>query len=131
METGKDFNIKNKGTLSNGFKKTKYIKLTMKDECHNGWLFKDGLNIDPHQFNPNNRCDKGGFYFCKYSDFPLWLHYANKDMHYIRTVTIPDDAIINAVKDYAWSILYVDIKFLTPKLINLAIEQEQSIKQYF
>ena len=95
--TGKEFNTRTKSSL---FKKKQcYVKLTTRDENHNGLQYTDGLNIDILQFNPNGRCQSGGSYFCKYEDFPLWLHYGNKDMYYLRYVEVLDDALVYIEND--------------------------------
>ncbi len=43
------------------------IKLTNEFECHNGFSFKTGLNIDFIPFNPKGECQPGGIYFCNIS----------------------------------------------------------------
>jgi hypothetical protein len=67
-----------------------YYKVTNKDECHNGYQYKDGLNILNEEFNddPNASCVPGGFYFTDYKNLPQFFEYGT----WIREVTIPPDA---------------------------------------
>ena len=64
-----------------------YYKILRKDECHNEFQFKDGLNIDTVPFNPTGTCQKGGIYFSR-EDILAFLNYGP----WIRQVTIPEDA---------------------------------------
>lgn len=80
--------------FKNKFKDIKFIKLTNKSEIHNGYHFKTGLNIDTLDFNPCDQCQPGGLYFCTLEYLPKWLNYSGKIMHYVRFVTIPDEALI-------------------------------------
>jgi len=84
--SGEEFNerIKNK----------KLVKLTTESEIHNNFQFSTGLNIDPIPFNPKKECLPGGFYFCDYDKFNLYLEYGNKRCVNMRIVTIPDDATV-------------------------------------
>ena len=41
----------------------KYYKITNKEENHNGFQYKDGLNIDTIEFDPNGSCRPGGLYY--------------------------------------------------------------------
>ena len=82
--TGKEFNEKYAGI--------RFVKLTNKEENHNGYQFKDGLNIDTVPFYTKLNCCAGGIYFCKFDDFPYYLNYNNTEMHFIRNIIIPDDA---------------------------------------
>ena len=41
-----------------------YYRLTVSNECHNGFKYKTGRNIDPLPFNPTGMCKAGGLYFC-------------------------------------------------------------------
>ena len=53
--SGKKFNRK--------FPRRQFIKLTNYDERHNGYQFKDGLNVNTEPFNPSGSCRYGGIYF--------------------------------------------------------------------
>ena len=67
---------------------TKYIKLMRKDEIHNGYKFKTGLNkLINEQWNPNLD-EGGGFYFCDLDTFPYWMMLYD-DICWFRYVTIP------------------------------------------
>ena len=72
-----------------------YYKVTNENECHNGYQYKDGLNILTEKFNddPNDSCVPGGFYFTDYEHLPdfFWLG------TWIREITIPTDARV--IKD--------------------------------
>ena len=91
-----------------------FIKLTNKDEIHNGFQFKTGLNIDTIQFNPTGECSTGGLYFCDENDVGRWIEYGNKKMTYYRVVKVLDDANIY-IEEY---------KFKTDKFI---LGEKQSI----
>jgi hypothetical protein len=70
----------------------KLVRLTVESECHNGFQYKTGLNIDHVPFNPFGTCTSGGLYFCDIGDFPVFIRYNDKFCVNIRNVTIPDDA---------------------------------------
>ena len=44
---------------------TNYFKWTNKNENYNGFKYKDGENILKEKWNPNGRCENGGFYNTK------------------------------------------------------------------
>lgn len=96
-----------------------FCKLTNSTECHNGYIFKTGLNIDFRNFVPYNDYG-GGIYFTSFNDIHLWLNYNGERMSYLRYVTIPDDArifyetdkvktnkIILSEKIYIWTNFYI------------------------
>ena len=67
-----------------------YYKLFRESENHNGFQFKDGLNVNRDPWNTDGRSG-GGFYFCKEED--IWHHITlHEDLMWIREVTLPDDA---------------------------------------
>jgi hypothetical protein len=68
------------------------IKLTTKDCCHNGFMFKEGMNDDTMNFNHDKVCTKDGLYFCNIKDGFDWLSYEDKVMYWVWDVEIPDDA---------------------------------------
>lgn len=93
--TGSEFNDTYKDMI--------FVKLTNDIEKHNGFQFKDGLNIDTHNFYPHIERIQGGIYFTTMDEVHKWIHYVVTDnyygcrrmkMKYIRNVIIPDDAKI-------------------------------------
>ncbi len=84
--SGSDFN--------KHFANKKFVKLTTGTENHNGFQFDTGTNVDIIKFDPTGSCSAGGFYFIEKSEINNWFHYNNVDMHWIREVTIPDDALV-------------------------------------
>ena len=74
------------------YKGESLVKLTNGQRIHNGFEFKEGLNVDTIDFNPIDQCSPGGFYFCKYEDFGKWIYYREVKMDYMWDVKIPDDA---------------------------------------
>src|SRR5579872_2345629 len=103
--TGKQFN--------KIFKKTKFVKMTNMDENHNGYKFKDGLNIDTSPFYPYDECTKGGIYFTDFKKRYTWFYYWTTLMKHIRKVTIPNDAQVYVEKDK----FKADKIFLGPKKV--------------
>ena len=89
--TGREFNEK--------YVDKKFVKLTNKEEKHNGYEFKSGLNVDTKQFYPYGECQPGGIYFCDWERLPIWLNYNGNRMCYMRLVTIPDDAQVYKEED--------------------------------
>ena len=81
--TGKEFNEKYAGI--------KFVKLTNTEENHNGYQFKDGLNVDNIPFNTKYECSAGGIYFCRIDNFTKYLDYG-KEMYYMRNIIVPDDS---------------------------------------
>jgi hypothetical protein len=81
--TGAQVNAANLGPL---------VKLTTESENHNGFVFVTGENRDTIPFCPYASCSAGGIYFCKIADAQKWLQYNFSKMHYMRSVTLPDDA---------------------------------------
>lgn len=95
-------------------KKIIFVKLTNKEELHNGFQYQDGLNIDVHKFCPYTGI-KGGFAFTitksmhMWIDYPsgsyyiidektnkkIWYKYPDPPMYWIRHVIIPDDAMVS------------------------------------
>jgi hypothetical protein len=62
-----------------------YYKILKKDECHHGYQFTTGLNVDFLPFNPSGDCTKGGLYFAR-EDILAFLHYGV----WIREVELPE-----------------------------------------
>ena len=46
----------------------RYYKLTNKEECHRGFQYKDGINIDNIEFNPCLREARGLHFFSQKSN---------------------------------------------------------------
>src|SRR5579872_4098307 len=71
-----------------------FVKLTNETETHNDFKFVSGLNIDIHEFNPTDECNKGGIYFTDEQEAWRWLYYSKETgiMRYIRRVFVPNDA---------------------------------------
>jgi hypothetical protein len=69
-------------------RKKHYVKILAEDLNHNGFQYKEGLNVDTVPFNPVGSCSRGGLYFTTMQHMILYLNYGNK----IADVEIPDDA---------------------------------------
>jgi hypothetical protein len=142
--SGASFNEINKGK--------KFYKITNKEEKHLGFQYRDGLNIDIHEFNPTGECKKGGLYF---TDFDNLVYYFGFGI-WIREVILPDDAQIyvenkkykadkfilkekmginqllewndpdfckSAVQQNGYAIVYVKSELLTEDICKLAVQQ--------
>lgn len=84
--TGKEFNIYFAS-------KRKYVKLTNEKEVHNGYMFKDGENVDTIPFYPHGECNEGGIYFTELGKIDRWLDYGSTGkMKWMRDVEIPNNA---------------------------------------
>ncbi len=77
--------------FNSAFPDTKFYKLTNKNEVHNEFRFKTGLNVDVLSFSPSGKCSAGGLYFTELQHIPLWLDY-RPEICCIRDVIIPEDA---------------------------------------
>lgn len=66
-----------------------YYKITNARENHNGFQYKDGLNVLQEPFNddPHAHCCKGGLYFTDVKNIFLYLHYGV----YLREIFLPTD----------------------------------------
>ena len=80
-------------------KKSVFVKLTNKDCIHNGYEYREGINIIDEPFNNEKICDKGGLYFCRQKDFAKWIEYNDNHMYWIWDVVILDDAKIVDMDD--------------------------------
>src|SRR5579872_2898330 len=80
--------------FNNLFGDITFFKLTNINEKHNGFQFKDGLNIDTNEFNPIGCCRSGGIYFACENKIWKWVKYNDNvgPMYYVRRVMIPNDA---------------------------------------
>jgi hypothetical protein len=76
-------------------KNRKCFKVLNEKECHNGFQYKTGLNVDTKPFNdnPDKSCCEGGLYFAPVESIFAFLEYGP----WVREVIIPEDA--NVVKD--------------------------------
>ena len=67
-----------------------FYKLTNESENHNGFKFKTGLNID---------ITNKGIFFTDIEHMYMWLDYGCKDMIYMRSIIIPNDATVTILKN--------------------------------
>jgi len=72
----------------------KYVKLTNKDNIHNNFTFKDGLNIDTIPIS-SGECKPGGIYFTTFDNIHHWLSYNYHEMYYIWDVVIPENSKVH------------------------------------
>ncbi|AGF85741.1 repeat protein [Moumouvirus goulette] len=75
-----------------------YFKVTNESECHNGFQYKDGLNILEGEFNNNlkDSCVPGRLYFSKPKDICKYLDYGI----YLREIYLPiDNPNFKMIKD--------------------------------
>ena len=94
--TGAEFNKAYEGI--------KLYKFLNNDLKHFDFTYKVGLNIDTEQFNPTDKCSKGGLYFCEESKCYFYCSaYGTK----MALIEIPDDARVYVEKH----------KFKTDRLI--------------
>ena len=143
MMSGKQFNEQYKNKI--------FVKLTRKNEIHNNFKFKTGLNIDIIPFDPSGQCKVGGLYFTDIDIMYKWLHYNDEYMEWMRYVTIPMDAqiyvedskfkcdkfilsereviaftdniqMMNAIKQSYMALRYVEDQ--TPELCLYAVQQD-------
>lgn len=90
-----------------------YYKLMESSECHHGFQYKDGLNVDTAPFNPSGSSEPGGLYFtiaehlerflCRgvwYREWVMRNIATPKEAQFldyrviIREITIPEDALV-------------------------------------
>jgi hypothetical protein len=71
-----------------------FYKLLAVDLCHcNGFIYQEGLNVDPLPFDPSGTCQPGGLYFTTLEYLPIW-HRTIWPL--IADVTLPPDARVYA-----------------------------------
>jgi len=73
----------------------KYYRFTNESECHNGFQYKTGLNVDILTFNPVRECGPGGLYFFssdQVEDFALGISKKTGPVVWVREVTFADDS---------------------------------------
>ena len=85
--SGKEFNSL--------FSQHKFCKILHETLNHNGFQYKEGLNIDSEEFYPHDECEKGGLYFAMEEHILLYTEYGSK----IAMVSIPDDAMVYIEKE--------------------------------
>jgi hypothetical protein len=68
--------------------KRKYIKILSESLYHNGFQYKEGLNIDTVPFNPSGSCLGGGLYFTIMDNLLQYMFMGPK----IADVEIPPDS---------------------------------------
>lgn len=85
-----------------------FVKLTNSTETHCGLKYQDGYNVDRLGFDHTEYCSQGGMYFVQEKDAGKWIRYnvmdikddsglrqyVQREMMYVRKVTIPDNAQI-------------------------------------
>lgn len=75
---------------------TKYFKVTNDKEIHNGYVYKDGLNILDKPFQEIGSCVEGGLYFTTAKHIHKFYSYGI----YLREITLPEtDPDFKMVKD--------------------------------
>jgi hypothetical protein len=92
--SGKEFNDKLANDPAFRFYKKELVKLTVENNIHNDFEFKEGLNVDIVPFNVSRICSKGGFYFTFSHCWNEWLDYGYKFMYWMWDVKIPEDASV-------------------------------------
>lgn len=66
-----------------------FYKITNSNECHNGYQYKDGLNVLNGPFNPVGSCVAGGLYFTTIDHIFDFLSFGC----HLREVTLPPDCL--------------------------------------
>ena len=75
-----------------------YFKITNEKENHNGYQYKDGLNILDKPFEKTGSCVRGGLYFTDAQNIHKFYHYGTN----LRIIKLPiDDPEFKMVKDPA------------------------------
>ena len=84
---------------------TVFYKILRKDLTHNGFTFKEGINIDTNKFNPSGSCSEGGLYFTNYENIYDYLNYGAN----VCSVNILDDSLVY-VEDKKFKADKIDIQ---------------------
>ena len=81
-----------------------YYKITNESEIHNGYEYRDGLNILKEEFNndPNASCVKGGFYFTDFNNICKFYHYGINIRIIKLPITDPDFKITKDISGDKW-----------------------------
>ena len=107
---------------------TKIYKILNDTLCHHNFKYKEGLNIDTVVFNPTNKCQSGGLYFCEEKFLINYIHYGIK----IAIVEILDDArvYVESKKFKSDKLIISNIillkdfdKFTDPNFCKLIVQQ--------
>jgi hypothetical protein len=142
----------------NNENKERYVKLTNKECIHNGFEYKEGLNIDIHPFNDNYVCKRGGLYFCRYKDLSLWHSYNHMNMYWIWDVSLPEnekvidmgdklkahciilsnkrciwddyDICLKIVKHVPWRFRDINTKLQSDEICKIALKYDANALQY-
>lgn len=126
------FNDTNIGKCIKGRKLSKIhlCKITNLEENHNGFQFKNGINVDHLDFDPTEACKKGGIYFCQLSNIFEWINYGKIKGHYIRTVTVDfnEDIYVEYNKFKAKKI-HLENRVLISEYINNYVSFELCMKE--
>lgn len=74
----------------------RFFKVTNEDECHHGFKYKDGLNIDILPFRTGGSCVPGGLYFTDAAHIESYYGYGV----WVREVELPtEQPLFQIVKD--------------------------------
>lgn len=114
-----------------------FLKILNKDLVHNGFQYREGLNVDSLPFNPTGSCKEGGLYFSDEKHITKFLNCGTK----IAIVTLPDDAKVYADpvgdKWKADKIILSDIVlieesnlWIDPVFCKLAVSQDGLVLRY-
>lgn len=113
--------------------KIKYYKITNENECHHGFQYYDGLNVDHNPFQEYGSCVSGGLYFTTAKDILNFIKYGI----YVRDITLPwEDTELKVVKDsygdkYRANKIILGKKYhlSDPKTFDFLIDQGAKIKK--
>jgi len=104
-----------------------YVKILSSDLVHNGFKYKEGLNVDILPFDPSGSCKPGGLYFTDLKNFCKFLDYGNL----VADVTIPDDAQVyadggDATSPYKWKADRIILSNIRPieKILSMKTAEE-------
>jgi hypothetical protein len=93
-----------------------FYKVVREDLTHNAMVYKQGLNIDPLEFNPVGSCQSGGLYFTDFAHLGRFYAYGAL----VAIITIPEDAQV-----------YRDPEEDKWKADRFIIERFESIESYW
>ena len=105
-----------------------FYKILNENECHRGFQYGTGLNIDPIPFQSKGSCVRGGIYFAR-EDILVFLNHGP----WLRKVTLPSDA--RWVKDPEESpekwradrVILSEKEEITPAVIERLIEEGANV----
>ena len=64
-----------------------YYKFVKESMSHHDFIYKDGFNLDKHDFDPSIQCSKGGLYFSDIENLHNFYHFGSR----LYRVIIPRD----------------------------------------